>query len=178
MSMSNALISLLVATSVGAVPVVVTVIAPPVAHGARVTRSPASPALTTATDSSPVVGARDPSYARDGRLALAVRGDIWVQDRAGSGAQWLHLTSGPSWDREPAWSADGEWVTFSSNRGGDFDLYRIRVGSADVEPERLTTSAEAEGEPTLSADGRTVFVRGRGPTARLWVIPLALAVRT
>ncbi len=167
--MPNALISLLVAMSVGAVPVVVTVFAPPVAHGARVTQSSASPALRASADSSPVVGARDPSYARDGRLALAVRGDIWVQDRAGSGARWLHLTSGPSWDREPAWSADGEWVTFSSDRGGNFDLYRIRAGSAGGEPERLTTSAEADGEPTLSADGRTVFVRGRGPTARLWV---------
>lgn len=173
MSMPNVLISLLVATSVGVVPLATTVVAPvftvTVAHGARIQQSPVSGTFIATVDSSPVLGARDPSYAGDGRLAVAVRGDIWVQDRAGSGAQWLQLTSGPSWDRQPAWSADGNWVTFSSDRAGNFDLWRVRVASVDAQPERLTTSAEPDGEPTLAADGRTVFVRGRGATARLWV---------
>ena len=48
-----------------------------------------------------VPGARDPVYAPDGRLALSVRGDLWIVSPAG---QWTPLTSGPDWDREPAWS--------------------------------------------------------------------------
>lgn len=162
MSMPNALISLLAAASL--------TLAPTVARGFQAAQ-PRGAAPSPVVDTTLAGGAGDPAYARDGRLALAVRGDIWVQDRAGAGARWVRLTSGAGWDREPAWSADGQWVTFSSDRAGGFDLWRIRVGAAGdgAAPERLTTSDEPEGEPAVGADGRVVFVRGRGPTARLWV---------
>ncbi|MHB1225099.1 MAG: gamma-glutamyltransferase, partial [Gemmatimonadaceae bacterium] len=160
--MPNALISLFAAASLA--------LAPAIARGSQVAQPAASPDLPPVTDTA-LGGAGDPDYARDGRLAVAVRGDIWVQDRAGAGARWLRLTSGAAWDREPAWSADGQWVTFSSDRAGGFDLWRVRAGAAGDggEPERLTTSDEPEGEPAVATDGRTIFVRGRGPTARLWV---------
>lgn len=163
MPMPNALISLLVATSLG--------LAPSVARAFQATQPATSPGLPPAADTTLAGGAGDPAYAADGRLAVAARGDIWVQDRAGAGARWLRLTSDAAWDREPAWSADGQWVTFSSDRAGGFDLWRVRVGAAGdgAAPERLTTSPEPEAEPAVAADGRTVFVRGRGPTARLWL---------
>ena len=122
-----------------------------------------------AADSLPDSGARDPAYARDGRLAVAARGDLWVQDRAGAGARWVRVTSGPAWDREPAWSADGTALVFSSDRGGGFDLWRLPLGASAADSERLTTSPEPEGEASVAADGRVIFVRGRGPTARLWL---------
>ena len=111
-------------------------------------------------------GARDPAYAGDGRLAVAVHGDLWVRSPSGA---WTQLTSGDSWDREPAWSPDGGTLYFSSNRSGNFDIWRARVGaaSAETEPERLTTSNEDEREPAALADGRVIFVRGRGSGARL-----------
>ena len=133
-----------------------------------VAQPPAAPSAPDADSLAPA-GARDPAYARDGRLALAVRGDLWVQDRAGAGARWVQVTSGPAWDREPAWSADGTTLVFASDRSGGFDLWRIPVGAAAGDPERLTSAAEPEGEPSVAADGRVVFVRGRGPTARLWL---------
>ena len=112
-------------------------------------------------------GARDPAYARDGRLAVAVHGDIWLRSSSGT---WTPLTSGASWDREPAWSTDGGSLYFSSNRGGNFDIWRVRVDASagESEPERLTTSTEDEGEPAPLADGRVIFVRGRGSGARLF----------
>jgi gamma-glutamyltranspeptidase / glutathione hydrolase len=114
-------------------------------------------------------GARDPAHAGDGRLAVAVHGDLWVRSPSGA---WTQLTSGDSWDREPAWSPDGSTLYFSSNRSGNFDIWRARVGagSAETEPERLTTSNEDEREPAALADGRVIFVRGRGSGARLYAL--------
>lgn len=123
-------------------------------------------------------GATSIAYAADGRLAVAIRGDLWIQ-ATGDGGRWLHITSGPAWDREPAWSADGSALIFASDRGGNSDLWRVRVGPAGAvgEPERLTASPEWEGEPTAAADGAIIFVRGRGPVARLWIKPVAGAER-
>ena len=117
-------------------------------------------------------GVRDPAYSSDGRLVVSIDGDLYLQTTNGAG--WTRLTSGPAWDREPAWSRDGTSIVFASDRAGGFDLWRLAV-SADpaaatsAQPERLTTSAEPDGEPSVATDGRIVFVRGRGSAARLWV---------
>jgi len=117
-------------------------------------------------------GARDPAYAPDGRLVVSIDGDLYVQ--AANAGPWTRLTSGPGWDRQPAWSRDGTSIVFSSDRAGGFDLWRVAVpasGTGSVtpaEPERLTTSPEPDGEPSVGNDGRIIFVRGRGAAARLW----------
>jgi gamma-glutamyltranspeptidase/glutathione hydrolase len=117
----------------------------------------------TATDSTKA--ARDPAYARDGRLVVSVQGDLWIVAKTG---EWWRLTSGPAWDREPAWSPDGNAVVFSSDRGGNFDLWRVPVAGAAT-PEQLTTSPMPDGQPAVARDGRIVFVRGRLGAAALWV---------
>jgi gamma-glutamyltranspeptidase/Tol biopolymer transport system component len=118
-------------------------------------------------------GARNPAYARDGRLAIEARGDIWITDSPGPGAAWRRVTSGGAWDRAPAWTSDATAIVFSSDRsGGDFDLWRVSVaapGAALAEPVRITTTRGPEGEPAVGADGTIVFVRGRGPGADLWL---------
>jgi gamma-glutamyltranspeptidase len=113
-------------------------------------------------------GVRDPAYAPDGRLVVSIDGDLYVQS-ANVGA-WTRITNGPAWDREPAWSRDGSGIVFSSDRAGGFDLWRLALpaGGAPGQPERLTTSAEPEGEPSVGNDDRIIFVRGRGDLARLW----------
>jgi len=121
----------------------------------------------TTPDSTQGVGAHNPAYARDGRLAVSVRGDLWVISKAG---QWTQLTSGPAWDREPSWSADGSSIVFSSDRSGNFDLWRVAVGSSGAgEPEQLTTSPLPDAQPSVGRDGRIIFVRGRLGAAALWV---------
>ncbi len=113
-------------------------------------------------------GARQPAYAADGRLAFSLRGDLWVLPAQGGDAQ--RLTTGPAWDRAPAWSPDGAWLVFASDAAGTVDLWRVRAGGAGAAgpPERLTRSAEVDGEPAVAADGTIVFVRGVGGSADLW----------
>ena len=126
------------------------------------------PVIAAAGQSPSVAGARDPAYAPDGRLALSVRGDLWVVSKD---AKWTRVTTGTAWDREPAWSADGKSLLFSSNRDGNFDIWRVAVGDtgAASTPVRIFGDTDDESEPALAADGRILFVRGRGSAARIWV---------
>jgi gamma-glutamyltranspeptidase len=125
-------------------------------------------ALLLQTAAAPGAPARNPAYARDGRLAVSVQGDLWMMSARG---EWTRITSGPAWDREPAWTPDGSAIVFSSDRAGGFNLWRVVVGPTGPsgEPERVTRSTLTEGQPVVARDGSIVFVRGRLGAAELWV---------
>ncbi len=119
---------------------------------------------------TPVLGApQTPLVAPDGRIAVAARGALFVMDSSGGNA--IRVTGGQAWDRDPAWSADGNWLFFASDRAGQFDIWRVRIGArgAEGDAERLTTSPDQETEPAPSPDGSVVFVRGAEAAADLWV---------
>jgi gamma-glutamyltranspeptidase/glutathione hydrolase len=120
-------------------------------------------------DSVALHGARSPAYAPDGRLAVSVDGDLLVQQSPGG--RWMRVTSGPAWDRDPVWTRDGSALVFSSDRGGNFDLWRVRVNAdgTGAEPERITRTPEPESAPTIAPDGSIAFVRGSGNAARIWI---------
>jgi hypothetical protein len=108
---------------------------------------------------------RDPVFSQDGRLAASFEGDLWLRDSGGR--RWTRLTSGAAWDRQPAWSADGQSLVFVSDREGGSHLFRVTVRGGAIE--RLTNDALPDAEPTVGRDGSVAFVRGRGTAARLWV---------
>ena len=119
---------------------------------------------------APQPAMRDPAYAADGRLAVSIDGDVWVQQSPGRDAKWRRLTSGAAWDREPAWAPDGRSIVFTSDRAGGLDLWRVTLtADGGGPPERVTTDAADEMEATVGGDGTIVFTRGRGARARLWV---------
>ena len=122
-----------------------------------------------ATDTVALHGARGPAFALDGRLALSVNGDIFAQQSPGG--RWMHLTTGIAWDRDPAWTHDGSAIVFSSDRSGQYALWRMKVnadGTAGT-PERITNSSEPESSPSLAPDGTIAFARGEGNSSRIWI---------
>ena len=121
--------------------------------------------VQAASVAQPVVGVRNPAFAADGRLAVSVRGDLWIVSPDG---RWSHITSGPEWDREPAWSRDGKSLTYSSNKSGNFDIWQV-AASAGATPTRVIATADAESEPSMDDAGRILFVRGSAGESRIWV---------
>ena len=119
---------------------------------------------------------RSPSYSSDSRLAFEVNGDIWVSgERRGKADlradELVQVTSGPQWDRDPAWTPDGNAIVLASDRGGATNLWRIVVDEDGrvTGTAQLTAAAEPDTDPTVAADGTIVFVRGRNATADLWI---------
>jgi gamma-glutamyltranspeptidase/glutathione hydrolase len=107
-----------------------------------------------------------PAVAGDGRVAFENAGDLYIR----VGDRVVRATSGPAIDRQPAWSPDGAWLYFTSDRAGNSDIWRVSTRDADIgTPERITTSAEPDFEPAVGPDGQVVFVRGAFEGTDLWV---------
>jgi len=91
------------------------------------------------------------------RLAFrtgAPKEDIVVMDMDGTGRR--RLTDDAFRDRGPVWTSDGAWLVFYSNRGGPYDLWRMR---SDGTAARRLTAATGDSDPTnptLSPDGRMI----------------------
>ena len=52
------------------------------------------------------------------------------------GGNVRQLTDNPGSDINPAWSPDGTWIAFASNRDRDFNIYVMGADSGNVQ--RLT----------------------------------------
>ena len=89
---------------------------------------------------------RDVAFARDGRLAASIEGDVWVRGK--NGGSWERITSGPAWDRQPAWSFDGTELVFVSNREGQDDLFRVKAARGATAT-RITTDPAADQDPSV-----------------------------
>ncbi|MDZ7373679.1 MAG: S41 family peptidase, partial [candidate division KSB1 bacterium] len=96
----------------------------------------------------------DYDVSPDGKwLALEARGDIYVVAKDDNG-EWRNLTQTQgARERYPAWSPDGKWVAFFSDRTGDYQLYRVPAQGGEWDP--LTKNLR--GQPyhlVWSPDGR------------------------
>ena len=65
------------------------------------------------------------------------------------------LTRGNSTDRQPTYSPDGRWVAFSSNRGGNLDLWSVNRDTGTVR--RLTDDPADDWDVAYSPDGRRLL---------------------
>jgi tricorn protease len=122
---------------------------------------------------------RHPAYSH-GKVAFSYLGDIWVANENGSGAQ--RLTDNTARDVYPRFSPDGNWIAFSSNRDGNYDVFVIPT--AGGKPKQLTFHTADDNVVGWSADGKNVVfssVRGNGAfpsVATLWEIAAAGGTET
>src|SRR5258708_4376385 len=65
---------------------------------------------------------RHPDY-HDGKIAFSYMGDVWVVND--NGANPRRLTVHTARDVYPRFSPDGQWIAFSSNRYGNYDVFVI-----------------------------------------------------
>ena len=78
------------------------------------------------------------------------------------------LTRGNSTDRQPAFSPDGEWVIFSSNKSGNLDIWAL---STKTGAERRITNDPAEDwDPAFTADGKKIiWSSNRSGHFEIWI---------
>jgi len=90
------------------------------------------------------------AWSPDGRsLCFSDSRNLWLVGSGGGRAQ--HLTSDNAVDTEPAWSSDGRYVIFTSQREGTRALWRVAVDGG--RPERITFGTGPESHPSVSSDG-------------------------
>lgn len=120
-----------------------------------------------------------PAWSRDGKLIAyefnrdregrpASRSDIYVMNADGSGVR--NLTGAlPGFAGDPAWSPDGRYIVFESQRGTNSDIYTVHIQTG--KRQRLTTSRAPDEDPAWSPDGRRIaFTSGRDGNREIYVM--------
>ncbi|CAN5330575.1 Tol-Pal system beta propeller repeat protein TolB [soil metagenome] len=93
-----------------------------------------------------------PAFSPDGRhLAMTLSDadgnlDIWIMDLASG--ELRRVTDSDAIDTEPAWTADGDTIVFTSDRSGGPQVYRVRARGG--RPERLTFEGNYNARPRVS----------------------------
>jgi eukaryotic-like serine/threonine-protein kinase len=102
---------------------------------------------------------RHPAFSPDGSIIAFFQkdkgplGDIWVIPAQGGQAR--RLTFDSNFGGTPIWTPDGQFIIFSSLRGGSRTLWRIAASGGQPEP--LLVSAGEDTEPAISRDGRQLI---------------------
>jgi TolB protein len=101
-------------------------------------------------------GASGAAWSPDSRtLTYSMAGSLWRQDVGSTTAE--QLTSGPGYDYQPDWSADGRWVVFARYDHDAVELWLLDL--RDGNTRQLTSGGAVNLEPRFSPDGkRLAFV--------------------
>ncbi len=106
----------------------------------------------------------------DGRLVFDTRSPRQnlreVTLAAGGAADGRWLSRGESTDRQPVYSPDGEWVAFSSNRGGGMNLWLVSTATGNL---RRVTESHVNWDPAFTRGGkRLLWSSNRGGNFEVW----------
>jgi Tol biopolymer transport system component len=126
------------------------------------------------------VAATVPAMGRDIMLMNRIgpsKMQLYVANADGSNEHRL-LPDSKSLDYDPSFSADGQWIVFTSERDGEgdgqADIWRVHPDGTGLE--RLTSDPSLEDAGVLSPDGKKlayVSTKGGARTANIWVMDLA-----
>jgi eukaryotic-like serine/threonine-protein kinase len=100
--------------------------------------------------------------ARSFRVGLK---ELALDTAAPESGRWL--TRGSSSDREPVYDPAGEWIVFSSNRGGNLDLWATSRYTGAVR--RLTEDKSQDWDPAFTRDGQLLWSNDRSGSFEVWI---------
>src|SRR5450755_1300624 len=116
---------------------------------------------------------RHPTYS-NGKVAFSYLGDLWTASETGANVQ--RLTDNQARDVYPRFSPDGNWIAFSSNREGNYDVYVIPASGGKAK--QLTFHSADDNVVGWTPDGKKVLfastrAKGAFPSiATLWEVPV------
>lgn len=100
----------------------------------------------------------------------AGNGDLLVMDTRNETAPPRQLTRESSNEVLPSWSRDSEWIYFSSDRTGEWEVFRMRAATPEAPAERMTSAGGFA--PFEGYDGKLYYVKRTGE-GRIWRMSLA-----
>ena len=107
------------------------------------------PASTTTVDLlGPGTAVLDVTVTHQNLAEVTLAGGL-----ARGSSRWM--TRGNSADRQPAFSPDGQWILFSSNRGGNLDLWKLEVATGAIR--RITEDEADDWDPAFTPDGKSIL---------------------
>ncbi|MGI9013910.1 MAG: TolB family protein [Phycisphaerales bacterium] len=90
--------------------------------------------------------------------------DLYMKATHGNAV--TQLTSDPADDMMPEFSPDGQWIAFTSNRAGNWDVYIMPATGGQARS--MTSDPEHEIHPSWSADGRQLVYCKFGEQSQRW----------
>ncbi len=89
------------------------------------------------------------------RVVVEARGDIWTAPAKKGSPRNLTRTSGVA-ERSPAWSPDGRWIAFLSDKTGEYELYLMQ-SDGKGETKRVTNGGKMfRYDPVWSPDSKHI----------------------
>lgn len=105
-----------------------------------------------------------PSWGPNGQLVYEKGGDLWIRSAIGSNRQ---LTNTVYRESTPSWSPSGDWIAFSSNETGHWDIWVI--ASTGGTPVQITESEFSEVGPSWSGDASQLLFMTRAAEDEVWM---------
>ena len=136
---------------------------------------PASPAWSPDGKWVALTVGNSPFIFGTGYLGNTGKSAIWLISTAGGPS--VPVTDGASLNQSPQWSPDGRALYWISDRGGNRDVYRVRVarnGSPAGPAERLTTGLDAH-SISLAANGSALAYSVFRTYSNIWSLPIPAA---
>ena len=130
------------------------------------------------SDNSEAVTHVRPRWSPDGTKIVfqnieRTKFDVRMLDVTSGRSSWV--TNDAVQDLNPVWSASGDYVYFSSYRGGGINIWRVRVaadGTPARLPQQLTIGAGQDVEIAVSRDGKRLAFSILRQNADVWKLPV------
>jgi serine/threonine protein kinase/Tol biopolymer transport system component len=108
-----------------------------------------------------------PALSPDGgRIVVRIGRDLWLHDLKRS--SWNRLTFS-GYNAYPVWTHDGRGIVYSSNQGGDLDIYLLSV-TGTGSPTRLLQRPSLQVPCSVAPDGTVGFVETQATSRDIWVL--------
>ena len=117
-----------------------------------------------------------PRWSPDGaRIAFDAiadgNADVYVVDVAGGPPR--RMTASPHEDVLPGWSADGQWLYFTSNRSGQPDIWKMRADQPGKDADALRITHQGGFYAVESPDARWLYYsKERALETAIWKVPV------
>jgi Tol biopolymer transport system component len=125
---------------------------------------------------TPIASGADqlPRFSPDGRTVAFIRGSADLYTVAVAGGAERRVTSDRLAIAGHDWTADGKELVFSSNRSGQWALWRIAADKSGADPQPVTGIGTPAFAPSIARNGNRLAYNEQHGDSDIWRAPVSL----